>query len=101
VVVPPTDSSTLPPGGGSTASPSPAVASSPPAADDGGSDEVALPSTQWLFSDGRALISPPQPDQTDTRPLWLAVLFGLAAGIGLTATASVVSNNLHRPHPEG
>jgi hypothetical protein len=62
--------------------------------------EIALPSAEWLFSDGRALISPPQPGDSDTRPLWLAILFGLAAGIGLTATASVVVNNLHREHPE-
>ena len=37
----------------------------------------------------------PQPD--DTRPLWLAVLLGLAAGIGLTVTASVVVSNLGNP----
>ena len=74
------------------------------------SDEVALPSAEWLFTDGRALITPPQPEQTDTRPLWLAVLFGLAAGIGLTATAAVVveqpapasSRGLDKPRlPEG
>ena len=99
VFLPPADDST-PPSAGSGADPSAGVAGSP-VADDGDADEVALPSAEWLFSDGRALITPPQPVESDTRPLWLAVLFGLAAGIGLTATASVVSNNLHRPHPEG
>jgi hypothetical protein len=99
VFLPPVDDST-PPSGGAAADTAVGVAGSP-VAGDGGADEVALPSARWLFSDGRALITPPQPDESDTRPIWLAVLFGLAAGIGLTGTASVVSNNLHRPHPEG
>ena len=62
-----------------------------------GNDEVALPSAEWLFSDGRALVAPSAPRTDDTRPVWLAVLLGLAAGIGLTATASVVvGNHEHR-----
>ena len=99
-VVVPADDGDAPSGEGTaTGSPLPAV-SGDSTADDSGDDEVALPSAEWLFSDGRALVSPPETGQTDTRPLWVAVLLGLAAGIGLTATASVVSNNLHREHPE-
>jgi hypothetical protein len=93
----------VPPSGSGPSSVADAVADAPTAAggvDDVFEAEVALPSAEWLFSDGRALISPPQPGDTDTRPLWLAILFGLAAGIGLTTTASVVVNNLHREHPE-
>jgi hypothetical protein len=86
--------------GGPSFDPTPVAAAPPVAAADGDTDEVALPSAEWLFSDGRALISAPQPDHSDTRPLWIAVLMGLGAGIGLTATASVVVNNLHREHPE-
>jgi hypothetical protein len=74
------------------------IAGAPPA--DSGDDEVALPSAEWLFSDGRTLLAPPEPGEANTRPLWMAVLLGLAAGIGLTATASVVVNNLNRAHPE-
>ena len=71
-------------------------APAPTAAADDTDELAALPNARWASTDARALIAPPQPGETDTRPLWLAVLFGLAAGIGLTATASVVVNNLHR-----
>ena len=96
-----------PPSEGGTptaAAPGPAgstAASAAGGAGGGTDDEVALPSAEWLFSDGRALIEAPQPSPSDTRPLWYAVLLGLLAGTGLTATASVVVNNLEREHPEG
>jgi hypothetical protein len=61
---------------------------------------VALPSARWLFSDGRALVAPPAETPGDTRPVWLAVLLGLGAGIGLTAAASVVVNSLNHRSPE-
>jgi hypothetical protein len=87
------------PSGGGGATGAPAVVGSDGGSDAGGTDEVALPDAEWLFSDGRALIAPPEPGEADTRPLWAAILLGLAAGIGLTITASVVVNNLHRDHP--
>ena len=51
----------------------------------------------WLSVDGRTFLAPSAPESPDTRPLWLAVLLGLAAGIGLTLTASVVVSNLEHP----
>ena len=63
-----------------------------------GRDEVAeLPSAAFRTVDGRTLLAPAAPESPDTRPLWLAVLLGLAAGIGLTLTASVVVSNLEHP----
>jgi hypothetical protein len=63
-----------------------------------GRDEVAeLPNATWLSVDGRSFLAPSAPEAPDTRPLWLAVLLGLAAGIGLTLTASVVVSNLDHP----
>jgi len=93
--------------GGPTGDEVAAVPAAPAASDDGGvridapgDDEVALPSAEWMFSDGRAIVSPPAPGDTDTRPLWLAALLGLGAGAILTLTASVVVNNLNHAHPE-
>ena len=63
-----------------------------------GRDEVAEPPhTELVSIDGRTYLMPSAPDSPDTRPLWLAVLLGIAAGIGLTLTASVVVSNLEHP----
>ena len=74
----------------------------PPSGDDAGAsdgrDEVAEPPhTELVSIDGRTYLMPSAPDSPDTRPLWLAVLLGIAAGIGLTLTASVVVSNLEHP----
>jgi hypothetical protein len=45
---------------------------------------------------GLQLVQAPAEDEPDVRPLWLAVLLGLAAGIGLTAAASGVVSYLDR-----
>lgn len=96
--------------GGPTGAGVPAPANPAPAAPDtgdhrdggdrGGDNEMALPTAEWLFSDGRALMAPPAEIPGDTRPVWLAVLLGLGAGVGLTAAASVVVNNLDPACPE-
>ena len=74
-----------------------------PAADptgNGATEESARTRTDWLASDGRALIAPPSEPSGDTRALWVAVLLGLGAGLGSTAVASVVVGNLDRHRPE-
>ncbi len=65
-----------------------------------GHRDVALPRADWLFSDGRAVITPPSTTSDTTRAVWVAVLLGLGAGIGLTAGASAVVDRLGRRHPE-
>jgi hypothetical protein len=41
-------------------------------------------------------VAPGAEPGADTRPLWLALLIGLAAGAGLTGTAAIVVDALDR-----
>jgi len=61
---------------------------------------VALPRADWRFSDGRAVVTPASETSDTTRAVWVAVLLGLAAGIGLTAGASAIVDNLGRRRPD-
>jgi hypothetical protein len=54
------------------------------------------PRASYLDIDGRLFIAPDLPGDPDTRPLWLAIMFGLAAGVVLTSVAGIVTSNLHR-----
>ena len=68
-----------------------------PGASDGRDEVAEFPNTELVTVDGRTFLAPSAPESPDTRPLWLAVLLGLAAGVGLTLTASVVVSNLEHP----
>ncbi|MET0149006.1 MAG: hypothetical protein ABW310_07635, partial [Acidimicrobiales bacterium] len=64
---------------------------------DGRTEVADPPHVELVTVDGRTFLAPSSPETPDTRPLWLAVLLGLAAGVGLTLTASVVVSNLEHP----